>query len=219
MILTFVLCYELIQLIIEKNNLQDFDTFNIYKWIFKTFIAVYILTNTFNIVMGVFGLAQHVVNASAGLITSTTELGSPAMIAALEAQLADMGIGELLGLWLQLQIVWLCFAAMAIVIFVVVWGRMMEIYITVSIAPIPLATMVNREWGSMGNNYLKALFAIAFQGFLIMVCVAIYAVLISSIATADNIHIAIWTVVGYTALMCFMLLKTGGIAKTIFGAS
>ena len=169
--------------------------------------------------MGIFGMAQNVVNASAGLITGSTALGSPEMLAALEAQLADMGVGELLGLWLQLQIVWLCFAAMAIVIFVVVWGRMMEIYIIVSIAPIPLSTMVNREWGSMGNNYLKALFAIAFQGFLIMVCVAIYAVLVGSIATAGNIHAAIWTVVGYTALMCFMLLKTGGIAKTVFGAS
>jgi hypothetical protein len=219
MILTFVLCYELIQLIIEKNNLQDFDTFNIYKWIFKTFIAVFILTNTFNIVMGIFGMAQHVVNASAGLITGSTELGSPAMIAALEAQLYDMGLAELMVLWLQLQIIWICFAAMAIVIFVVVWGRMMEIYITISIAPIPLATMVNREWSSMGNNYLKALFAVAFQGFLIMVCVAIYVVLISNIATAPNIHTAIWTVLGYTALMCFMLLKTGGLAKTIFGAS
>jgi len=216
LILTYVLCYELIQLIIEKNNLQDFDTFNIFKWIFKTFVAVFILTNTFNIVMAIFDLAQTVVNNAAGLIVGDTALGGPAMMAALEATMEDMGIGELMGVWLQIQLIGLCMSIMAIVIFIVVVGRMLEIYLTVSVAPIPLATMVNREWGSMGNNYLKSLFAIAFQGFLIMVCVAIYAVLVGAIADAPNIHVAIWTVVGYTALLCFILLKTGGIAKSIF---
>jgi hypothetical protein len=219
MILTFVLCYELIQLIIEKNNLADFDTFNIFKWIFKTFVAVFILTNTFNIVMSIFDVAQNVINSSAGLIIGGAELGSPEMMTALEAHLVDMGVFELLGVWLQLQIIGLCMSIMAIVIFIVVVGRMLEIYLTVSIAPIPLSTMVNREWSSMGNNYIKALFAVAFQGFLIMVCVAIYSVLVGSITTSANIHIAIWTVVGYTALLCFILLKTGGISKTIFGAS
>jgi hypothetical protein len=218
MILTFVLCYELIQLIIEKNNLADFDTFNIFKWIFKTFIAVYILTNTFNIVMAIFDMAQNVINASAALITGSTDLGSPEMMAALEATMEGMGIGELMGVWLQIQLIGLAMFIMSIVIFIVVVGRMLEIYLTVSVAPIPLSTMVNREWSSVGNNYLKALLAVAFQGFLIMVCVAIYAVLVGSIADAANIHLAIWTVVGYTALLCFMLLKTGNLAKTIFSA-
>ena len=219
MFLTFVLCYELIQLIIEKNNLSDFDTFNIYKWIFKTFVAVFILTNTFNIVMAVFDMAQNVINTSADLIVGDTNLGSPEMLAALEAQLVDMSVGELLGVWLQVQIIGLCLSIMAVVIFIVIWGRMIEIYLTVSIAPIPLSTMVNREWGNVGNSYLKSLFAVAFQGFLIMVCVAIYAVLVGAIADAPNIHIAIWTVVGYTALLCFILLKTGGIAKSVFASS
>ena len=218
MILTFVLCYELIQLIIEKNNLQDFDTFNIFKWIFKTFIAVYILTNTFNIVMAVFDMAQSVINASAGLITGSTDLGSPEMLAALEATMQDMGIGELMGVWMQIHLIGFAMFVMSIIIFIVVIGRMLEFYLTVSVAPIPLSTMASREWSSVGNNYLKALLAVAFQGFLIMVCVAIYAVLVGSIANAANIHVAIWTVVGYTALLCFMLLKTGGLAKSIFQA-
>ena len=218
MILTFVLCYELIQLIIEKNNLQDFDTFNIFKWIFKTFIAVFILTNTFNIVMAIFDMAQSVINSSAALITGSTDLGSPEMMTALEIMMEDMGIGELMGIWLQIQLIGFAMFIMSIIIFIVVVGRMLEIYLTVSVAPIPLSTMVNREWGQMGNNYLKALFAVAFQGFLIMVCVAIYAVLVGNISTAANIHVAIWTVVGYTTLLCFMLLKTGGLAKSIFSA-
>jgi hypothetical protein len=219
MILTFVLCYELIQLIIEKNNLQDFDTFNIFKWIFKTFVAVFILTNTFNIVMAVFDMAQSVINASAGLITGSTDLGSPDMMTALEATMETRGIGELIGVWLQIQLIGFAMFIMSIIIFIVVVGRMLEIYLTVSVAPIPLSTMVNREWSSVCNNYLKALLAVAFQGFLIMTCVAIYAILVGSISAAANIHVAIWTVVGYTALLCFMLLKTGGLAKSIFAAS
>ena len=218
MILTFVLCYELIQLIIEKNNLSDFDTFNIFKWIFKTFVAVFILTNTFNIVMGVFDLAQNVVTQSAGIITGSLELGSDAMMDAIRASLDAMGIGELLGLFFEVQIVRLCMLIMSVVIMIIVWGRMLEIYLTVSIAPIPFSTMVNREWGQIGNNYLKSLFALAFQGFLIMVCVAIYAVLVSGIAVSDNMHIVIWSIAGMTALLCFILLKSGGIAKSIFSA-
>jgi hypothetical protein len=218
MILTFVLCYELITLIIEKNNLSDFDTFNIFKWIFKTFVAVYILTNTFNIVMGVFDLAQNVVNQSAGLISGSLELGSDAMMDAIRASLDAMGVGELLGLFFEVQIVRLCMLIMSVIIMIIVWGRMLEIYLTVSIAPIPFATMVNREWGQMGNNYLKSLFALAFQGFLIMICVAIYAVLVSSIAISDNMHIVIWSIAGMTALLCFILLKTGGISKSIFNS-
>ena len=219
MVLTFVLCYELIQLIIEKNNLSDFDTFNIFKWIFKTFVAVYILTNTFNIVMGVFDVAQHVINSSAGLITGDLALGNDVMMDAILVRLEAMEIGELLILFLEVQIVRLCMLIMSIVIMIIVWGRMLEIYLVVSVAPIPLSTMVNREWGALGNNYLKSLFALAFQGFLIMVCVAIYATLVGSIATSDNIHVTIWSIAAMTALLCFILLKTGGISKSVFAAS
>ena len=217
-VLTFVLCYELIQLIIEKNNLSDFDTFNIFNWIFKTFVAVFILTNTFNIVMGVFDIAQHVVNQSAGLISGSLELGSDAMMDAIRASLETMGVGELLGLFFEVQIVRLCMLIMSVIIMFIVWGRMIEIYLTVSIAPIPFSTMINREWGQIGNNYLKSLFALAFQGFLIMVCVAIYAVLVAGIAISDNMHVVIWSIAGMTALLCFILLKTGGMAKSIFAA-
>jgi hypothetical protein len=219
MVLTFVLCYELIQLIIEKNNLSDFDTFNIFKWIFKTFVAVFILTNTFNIVMGVFDVAQQVINSSAGLITGDLALGNDVMMDAMQVQLEAMEIGELLILFLEVQIVRLGMLIMSIVIMIIVWGRMLEIYLVISIAPIPLSTMVNREWGSLGNNYLKSLFALAFQGFLIMICVAIYAVLVGSITTSDNIHATIWSIAAMTALLSFILLKSGSISKSMFGSS
>lgn len=219
MILTFILCYELIQLIIEKNNLVDFDTFNIFKWIFKTFVAVYILTNTFNIVMGVFDMAQQVVNQSAGLIAGDLALGGDVMMDTIRASLESMGIGELLGLFFEVQVVRLCMLIMSIVIMIIVWGRMIEIYLTVSIAPIPFSTMANKEWGQVGNHYLKSLFALAFQGFLIMICVAIYAVLVAGIADADSMHAIIWQIAGYTALLCFILLKTGGISKSIFNSA
>jgi hypothetical protein len=215
-ILTYVMCYELITMIIDKNNLQDFDTFGIFRWIFKTFVAVYILTNTFNIVMGVFDIGQHVINASAGHITGELALGDSLMMETIRANLEAMGIGELLGLFFEVQIVRLCMLIMSIVIMLIVWGRMIEIYLTVSVAPIPLSTLVNREWGTMGTGYLKSLFALAFQGFLIMICVAIYAVLVAEIVVSDNMHVTIWLIAGHTALLCFILLKTGGISKSIF---
>lgn len=218
MILTFVMCYELISMITEKNNMHEFDTFNLYKWIFKTFVAVYILTHTFDFVMGVFELGQSVVNRSAGIISGSLNVGAGTAMDALRAEMEAMGVWELIGLWFEMNIIGLCLQAISICIFLIIFGRMLEIYLTVSIAPIPLATMVNREWGQMGNNYLKSLFALAFQGFLIMVCVAIYAVLVQSIPTASSIHEAIWGTAGYTILLCFTLFKTGSLSKALFGA-
>ena len=215
-ILTFILCYELITMIIEKNNMADFDTFNIFKWIFKTFCAVYILTNTFNIVMFVFGLAQNVVNGSAGIIDSSLDMNLA--LTNLVEQLEDMGIGELIGLYLESGILSIAMKAISVCVFIIVYGRMIEIYLTISVAPIPMSTMANREWGSIGNSYLKSLFALAFQGFLIMVCVAIYAVLLQGITSSDSIHTAIWGCAGYTLLLCFTLFKTGSLSKGLFGS-
>ena len=216
MILTFVMTYELIQMIIEKNNMVDFDTFNIYKWVFKTVVAVYILTNTFTIVMAVFDMGQHVISSSAGIISGSLDVDSA--LSDLRPRLEAMGVWELMGLWLEVKIVGFCMNIMSAVVFIIVFGRMIEIYLTVSIAPIPFSTLANREWSSIGNNYLKSLFAVAFQGFLIMVCVAIYAVLVQGISSADSIHAAIWITMGYTALLCFTLFKTGSLAKSLFAA-
>jgi hypothetical protein len=216
MILTFILCYELITMIIDKNNMNEFETFTLFKWIFKTFCAVFILTHTFDIVMFVFALAQNAVNHSASFISGSLDLDLA--LTELSDQLADMGIGELLGLYLQSLILRLVMMAVSICVFLIIYGRMIEIYLTISIAPIPLSTMANREWGSIGNNYLKALFALAFQGFLIMVCVAIYAALLQGITSSANIHAAIWGAVGYTILLCLILFKTGSMARSLFSA-
>ena len=215
-ILTFVVCYELIHIIIERNNMHDFDTYMIYKWIFKTFVAVYLLTHTFDIVMGVFELAQHVINGSSSIINGN--LNIDLAMDNLETQLNEMGWGELLGLYFESLLLSLGMKIMSLCVFIIIYGRMIEIYLTISIAPIPFSTMINREWGQMGNNYLKSLFAIAFQGFLIMVCVAIYAVLLHTTTSSNNIHSAIWGCVGYTVLLCFALFKTGSLAKSVFSA-
>ena len=216
MILTFVLVYELIQMILEKNNMHDFDTFNIFKWIFKTFVATYLLTNCFTIVMAVFDLAQNVVSRSAGIINGSLNVN--AALADLQTQLEAMGVWELIGLWLETNIIHLCMWILSIVIFVIVYGRMIEIYLTVSLAPIPFSTMANREWGQMGQNYLRSLFALGFQGFLILVCIAIYAVLVQAIPSSGSIHSAIWGTAGYTVLLAFALFKTGSLSKSIFNA-
>ena len=204
-ILTFVLVYELIQMILEKNNMHEFDTFNIFKWVFKTFVATYLLTNCFTIVMAVFDVAQTVVANSAGIINGNLDVA--ASLADLETQLQAMGIWELIGLWLETNIINLCMWILSIVIFVIVYGRMIEIYLTVSIAPIPFSTLANREWGAMGTNYLRSLFALGFQGFLILICVAIYAVLVQSIPSSSSVHAAIWGTAGYTVLLAFALFN------------
>ena len=218
-ILAFVMCYELIQMVVEKNNLHgDVDTFMFLKWVFKTFAAVLIVTNTFAIVTGLFNMAQQVVNQSAGVIISETSIDITSTVANLEARLADMNIGGLLGLWFQSLFVGLTMNILSICIMLVIYGRMIEIYLVTSLGPIPLATMANSEWRSMGQNYLKSLLALGFQAFLIMVCVGIYSVLVQTIATTSDISGAIWACMGYTVLLCFCLFKTGSISKAVFNA-
>ncbi len=217
-ILTFVMCYELIQMVIEKNNLHDIETFMFFKWIFKTFVAVLIITNTFNIIMGIFDMSQYVVSNAAGVIISDTNIDITTVIASMEERLKEMDLGPLLGLWLQSTLIGITMHALSICIFVIIYGRMIEIYLMTSMGAIPFATMVNREWGGMGQNYLRAMFALGFQAFLIMVCVGIYAVLVQSIAIDEDIIKAVWTCVGYTVLLCFSLFKTSSMAKSLFNA-
>ena len=217
LILTFIACYELIQMIIDHNNLANFETWIFFKWVFKTFVAVMLITNTFNITMAVFDVAQHVINASAGIIAGDTAIDAAAL-ETMEDTLMAMDLGSLLGLFLQSLIVQVTMSALAIVIFVIVYGRMIEIYLMVSLAPIPFATFGNREQSSVGQNYLRSLFAIGVQGFLIMICVGIYAVLVQSVAFSEDIIASIWGVMGYTVLLCFTLFKTGSLAKGVFSA-
>ena len=217
-ILAFVMTLELIQLITDRNNLNDVDTWMFFKWIFKTACAVLIVSNTWNIVMGVFDVAQSVVNSASGIAVSDTSLALADNVADLEARLMDMEIWSLLGLWLQSFIVGITMWALSICIFLISYGRMIEIYLVTSIAPIPMATTVNREWGQMGQNYLRSLLALGFQGFLIIVCVAIYAVLVQNMVIEEDIAAAIWTCMGYTVLLCFTLFKTGSLAKSLFNS-
>lgn len=217
-ILTFVMCLELIQLLIDRNNMHDFDTFIFVKWIIKTFAAVLIVTNTWNIVMGVFDVAQHVVSQAAGVIIGETALDVASLLGDMEATLMEMDVGPLFGLWFQSSLMGILAWVLSICIFIVIYGRMIEIYMVTSIAPIPMATMVNREWGQMGSNYLRSLFALGFQAFLIMVCVAIYAVLVQGISAGGDIGTALWTCIGYTVPLCFTLFKTSSVAKSIFNA-
>ena len=217
-ILAFVMTLELIQLITEKNNLGDVDTWMFFKWAFKSAAAVLIVTNTWNIVMGVFDAAQSVVSSASGLIISDTRIDIASVLTDLESRLQTMDIGPLFGLWFQSMFVGICTWAITICIFIVIYGRMIEIYLVTSIAPIPMATVLGKEWGGVGQNYLRSLLALGFQAFLIIVCVAIYAVLVQNIASMDDISAAIWTCMGYTVLLCFCLFKTSSLAKSVFNA-
>ena len=217
-ILAFVMTLELIQLITDKNNLHDVDTWMFFKWVFKSAAAVLIVTNTWTIVMGIFDAAQSVVSSAAGVIVGNTSIDISSIMTDMETRLLDMDVGPLLGLWFQSLFVGICTWAITICIFIVIYGRMIEVYLVTSIAPIPMATMVNREWGQMGQNYLRSLLALGFQAFLIVVCVAIYSVLVQNIAISTDISAAIWTCMGYTVLLCFCLFKTSSLAKSVFNA-
>ena len=217
-ILTFVMTYELIQMIMERNNMHDFETFMFFKWILKTFIAITLVTNTWNIVMAVFDVAQSVVNSAAGVIVTDASIDLSTIITDLEAQLMAMEIGPLLSLWIQSTLMGILSHVLTICIFIIVFGRMIEIYLVTSLAPIPMATMTNREWGQMGQNYLRSLLALGFQAFLIIVCVAIYAVLVRSISVGTDVIAALWTCIGYTVLLCFSLFKTASVSKSIFNS-
>ena len=217
MILTFVAAYELIQMVIERNNLHDLDYWIFFKWIFKTACAILILSNTFNIVNAVFDVSQSVIARSAGVIQGSTDV-TPDMLDTLEATLEGMDLGPLVGLFMQTIFIGFTMKALSIIIFVLVYGRMLHIYLLTSLAPLPMAALANREIGGTGQNYIKSLFAIGFQGLLMLVCVGIYGVLIQGISMSGDPIGAIWGTVGYTVLLCFMLFKTGSISSSIFGA-
>jgi len=217
-ILTFIAAWELIQMIIDKNNLGEVDGWLLFRWIFKTFVAVMILSNTFTAVMAIFDVSQSVVNSAGGLIGSATAV-TPDMMGAFHDELMAMDLGPLLGLWLQSFLIQFAVLAMNIIVMVIVYGRMIEIFVLSSMAPIPFATLSSQQFGSMGQNYFKSLCAVAFQGFLILVCLAIYGVLLQSIVTSGNPIGAIWAALGYTILLCFTLFKTGSVSKSIFQAT
>ena len=217
LILTFIACYELIQMIIEHNNLANFETWIFFKWVFKTFVAVTLITNTFNIVMAVFDVAQHVINNAGGLIAGNTAVDATAF-ASMQDTLEAMEVGPLFALFLQCMVVQLITKILSVLIFVIVYGRMIEIYLMTSLAPIPFSTFGNREQSMVGQNYLRSLLALGFQGFLIMICVGIYAVLIQGVSVSDDIIGSIWGILGYTVLLCFTLFKTGTLAKSVFSA-
>ena len=218
LIITFVLCYELITAITEKNNMHDVDTFIFFKYVFKAFVAVYLLSHTFDITMAVFDVAQTVVNHAGGLITDNTSIDITTTIASMQTEMESMELGGLVQLTLETSIISLTLKIMSILITVILYGRMIEIYLTVSVAPIPFATMTNREWGTIGTNYFKSLLALGFQGFFMMVCVAIYAVLVNAMTISSDIHMALFSIAAYTVILCLSLLKTSSLARSIFGA-
>lgn len=218
MIITFVLCYELITMLTEKNNMHEIDTWMFFKYFFKMWVAVYLVGNTFNITMAVFDVGQHVVSAAGASINGQTAISVDSMITQMDAAMASMGIGELAVLALETMLVSLGMKIMSVIITVILFVRMIEIYLYTSVAPIPFATMANREWGQVGNNYFRGLFALGFQGFFMMICVGIYGVLVSSIQISSDMHSALFGVAAYTVVLCFGLTKTGNLSKAIFGA-
>ncbi len=218
MIITFVLCYELISLFTEKNNMHDIDTFMFFKYFFKMWVAVYLVAHTFDITMAVFDVGQHIVQEAGGVIHTQADINIDGMVAQMDTVMETMEIGELVILALETLLVSLLMKVMSVLITIILYSRMVEIYLYTSVAPIPFATMTNREWGQIGNGYFRGLLALGFQGFFIMVCVGIYAVLVANIEISDNMHSALFGVAAYTVILCYCLQKTGSLSKSVFAA-
>lgn len=218
MIITFVLCYELVSMLTEKNSMHEMDTWMFFRYFFKMWVAVYLVSNTFTITMAVFDVGQHVVSAAGRSINSQTAINIDSMIATMNTVMETMEIGELAVLAMETMLVSLCMKILSVLITVVMFGRMIEIYLYTSVAPIPFATLSNREWGQVGNNYFRGLLALGFQGFFMMVCVGIYAVLVSSIRISSNMHSALFGVAAYTVLLFFSLQRTSSLSRSIFNA-
>lgn len=219
LIISAILCYELITMAMDKNNMHEVGSEFFFRYLVKACVAVMLLSKTFDITMAIFDVGNHIVTKAAGVISGTASINVETTLTTMfNNQLSTMGIGELIGLGIETMIVSLCMKIMSVLITVILYGRMIEIYLYISVAPVPFATLSNREWGSIGNNYIKGLCALAFQGFFIMVCVGIYSALVASVAVAGNLHTALWSVAAYTVILCFSLFKTGSLAKSIFNA-
>ena len=219
LIISAILCYELITMAMDKNNMHEVGSEFFFRYLVKACIAVMLLSKTFDITMAIFDVGNHIVTNAAGVISGSASIDVTAtLVSMFNSQLSNMGIGELIGLGIETMIVSLCMKIMSVLITVVLYGRMIEIYLYISVAPVPFATLSNREWGSIGNNYIKGICALAFQGFFIMVCVGIYSALVAGVAVAGNLHTALWSVAAYTVILCFSLFKTGSLSKSILNA-
>ena len=215
-ILAFVMTLELIQLVTDRNNLHDIDTWMFFKYFFKMWVAVWFVSNAFTITMAIFDVGQNVVNRASGVINHQTAINIDSVVTSMETAMESMEVGELVILALETLLASLCLKVISVFITVILYGRMIEIYLYSSIGAIPFATMSNREWGQIGSNYLRGLFALAFQGFFIMVCVGIYSVLVANIQVSDNVHTALLSVMAYTVVLCFSLMKTANFSKSVF---
>lgn len=219
MVITFVLCYELINMVMEKNNMHDIGSAQIFQYLFKACIAVLLVSHTSDFVLGIFDVGSHLVRSAGSVISADTSINVESTLKTMfNNRLSTMEIGELIGLGMETMVVSFAMKIMSVLITVILYGRMVEVYCCISIAPIPFATLANREWGAVGSNYIKGIAALAIQGFFIMICVGIYAVLVSGISVASNLHSALWSVMAYTVILCFSLFKTGTLAKTVMAA-
>ena len=216
LIITAVLCIELINMVMQKNNMHDTDTFEFFKYIIKMWIAVWLVSHAFEFSMAVFDVTQSMVNKAAGVINTSATVSGDQIVQMVDA-LKDKGLGELLMILFEISLVKVAIQAISIVIMLVVYGRMFEIYVYSSVSAIPFATMGNKEWGQIGTNYIKGLFALGLQGLILMVCLGIYAVLVKTINFTD-IHTSIFMVLGYAVLLGLMMLKSGTLAKSVMNS-
>ena len=215
-ILTAILCIELIQVVMRKNSMHDTDTFEFFKYIIKMWIAVWLVSHAFDFSMAVFDVAQSMIGKAAGVVGTSANI-TPGNFDAMVEALKTKELGTLIGIALETGLVKLSLTILSILITVILYGRMIEIYIYCSVAAIPFSTMGNKEWSNIGTNYIKTLFALGLQGLFILIFFGIYAVLVKTVNFTD-IHTSILQVLAYGLILGVMMMKSGSIAKAILNS-
>ena len=222
-ILTIVLLNELCQMVLRGNNFKDFDDSIIIKWLIKSLCGVILVANTYYIASALFSFGTNVCsNGISTLFGSGSFLSST--LALDKTALGSLSLGELMTVWFISLIVHFGIMILIVAIVITLASRIIEVFMYLSIAPIPMATMMDSgEWAGIGKNWIKQLLALSFQGFFIVVALGIFKTLLSNAITtlnssSDGIVLQMGLLLGYTAALIFTILRTGAISKSVFSA-
>lgn len=234
MILVIILLYELISVVIGGNNFREFDTSIFFKWIFKCLCGVILISHTSDIIIGVFSMGSGITKDALELaVTGDVITEEIATIAGdIQTMLTTQCEGEwgiLVTFLLFSLIMWIAVVASLVIVMLVIISRMIEAFMYISIAPIPMSTFMNKEWGTIGNNWLRNLLAIAFQGVFIVVAIALFQTMFTvtlqgmlEVDLTDGASIDLYfnmiLCIVWAIALCFTVFRSSSVSKSVFNA-
>ncbi len=217
LILTIVLVTNLCKSLLDDREMQN--PLKVYFFFIITSVfAVILVTNSFEITNFIINISQTIVDKALTLFDkeATSITGD---ITKFEETLKTMEVSQIFGIWLMLILTVIIMWLVRILVQIVILGRFIEIFMRISIAPIPFATFFNRDLSSTGYNFVKSMVAVSLQAILIMVVIAIYRGTLSSIAvdvgSQEILMLFLIKILGINLTLVFMLFQTKRIADSI----